>query len=45
MNVSDEKFLVLAACVWLAPHVPKQSALIGANLMLITAAIIGLGWL
>jgi hypothetical protein len=39
-----EQFLVLAGCIWLAPHMPKQLAQIGGCVMLIVASAIGLGW-
>jgi len=43
--MTNEQFLVLAACVWLAPHMPKGFALIGSCAILIVAASIGLGWM
>jgi hypothetical protein len=42
--MTNEQFLVLAACIWLAPHMPKQFAQIGSSAMFIVAAAIGLGW-
>jgi len=42
--MTDERFLILAAWVWLAPHMPKQFAFIGGFTMLIVASAIGLGW-
>jgi len=42
--MTDEQFLVLAGCIWLAPHMPKQLAQIGSSVTFIVAAAIGLGW-
>ena len=42
--MTNEQFLILAACIWLAPHVSKQFALIGGCSIMIVAAAIGLGW-
>jgi hypothetical protein len=42
--MTSEQFLVLAGCIWLAPHMPKHFAQIGCSVMLIVAAVIGLGW-
>jgi hypothetical protein len=42
--MTDEQFLVLAGCIWLAPHMPKPFAQIGGCIILIVAAAIGLGW-
>ena len=41
--MTDQQFLVLAACIWLAPHVSKQFAFMGGSAILITASLIGLG--
>jgi hypothetical protein len=41
--MTNEQFLVLAACIWLAPHMPKQFAFIGGSAILIAASLIGLG--
>jgi hypothetical protein len=43
-HMTEEQFLVLAGCIWLAPHIPKQFAQIGSSVMFIVAAAIGLGW-
>lgn len=43
--MTNEQFLVLAACVWLAPHTPSGFALIGSCTILIVAAAIGMGWI
>ena len=43
--MTDAQFLVLAGCIWLTPHMPKQFAQIGGCVMLIMASAIGLGWL
>ena len=43
--MTDERFLVLAACIWLAPHMPKQFSLISSCTMLTVAAAVGLGWI
>ena len=43
--MTDERFLILSACIWLAPHVPKGLAIINGCAMLIVVAAIGLGWL
>jgi hypothetical protein len=42
--MTDAQFLVLAACIWLTPHAPKQYAQIGGCVMLIVAAALELGW-
>jgi hypothetical protein len=42
--MTDQQFLVLAGCIWLAPHIPKQFAQIGSSAIFIAAAAIGLGW-
>jgi len=42
--MTNEQFLVLVACLWLAPHTPKSIAFINCSLMLVLAAAIGLGW-
>lgn len=42
--MTDEQFLVLAGCIWLAPHMPKQFAQIGGCTILIVGSAIGLGW-
>jgi hypothetical protein len=43
-GMTDAQFLVLAACIWLTPHAPKQYAQIGGCAMLIVAAALELGW-
>jgi hypothetical protein len=43
--MTEEQFLVLAGCIWLAPHMPKHFAHIGGSAMFIAAAAIGLGWI
>jgi hypothetical protein len=43
--MTEEQFLVLAGCIWLAPHIPKQFAQIGSSVIFIAAAAIGLGWI
>jgi hypothetical protein len=42
--MTEEQFLVLSGCIWLAPHIPKQFAQIGSSAIFIAAAAIGLGW-
>jgi hypothetical protein len=42
--MTDERFLILSAFIWLAPHVPKELGFINGGIMVITAAAIGLGW-
>ena len=42
--MTEEQFLVLAGCIYIAPHIPKQIAQIGGSVMFIVAAAIGLGW-
>jgi len=42
--MTDERFLVLAGCIWLAPHLPKWLVLFNGLAMLIVASAIGLGW-
>ena len=43
--MTDEQFLVLAGCIWLAPHIQKPFAQIGSSVMFIVAAAIALlGW-
>jgi hypothetical protein len=42
--MNEEQFLVLAGCIWLAPHIPKPFAQIGGSALFIVAAAIGLGW-
>jgi hypothetical protein len=42
--MNEEQFLVLAGCIWLAPHIPKPFAQIGSSALFIVAAAIGLGW-
>jgi hypothetical protein len=42
--MTDQQFLVLAGCIWLAPHMHKQFAQIGGCVTLIVASAIGLGW-
>jgi hypothetical protein len=42
--MTDEQFLVIAGCIWLAPHMPKHLAQIGGYVMLIVASAIGVGW-
>jgi hypothetical protein len=44
-EMTDERFLILSACIWLAPHVPKVIGLINGCAMLILVAAIGLGWI
>jgi hypothetical protein len=43
--MTDAQFLVLAGCIWLTPHTPKQYAQISGCTMLIVAAALELGWL
>jgi hypothetical protein len=42
--MTSEQFLVLAGCIWLAPHIAKPFAQIVGCTMLIVASAIGLGW-
>jgi len=42
--MTDERFLLLAACIWIAPHLPKGFSLINGCAMLILAVATGLGW-
>jgi hypothetical protein len=42
--MTEEQFFILAASIWLAPHISKQFSQIGGCTMLIVAAAIGLGW-
>lgn len=42
--MTDQQFLVLAACIWFAPHMPKHLAQIGGCVTLIVASAIGMGW-
>jgi hypothetical protein len=44
-SMTEEQYLVLAGCIWLAPHIPKQFAQIGSSVIFIAAAAIALGWL
>jgi hypothetical protein len=43
--MTEAQFLVLAACIWFAPHVPKELAFINGGIMAITAVSIGMGWI
>jgi hypothetical protein len=43
--MTDAQFLVLSACIWLAPYTSKQYAQIGGCAMLIVAAALELGWM
>jgi hypothetical protein len=43
--MTDEQFLVLAGCIWLAPHMPKGLGLVNGSAILIVVTAIGLGWL
>ncbi len=43
--MTDERFLILSACIWLAPHVPKGIGLINGCGALIVAVAIGFGWI
>jgi ABC-type multidrug transport system permease subunit len=43
--MTDERFLILSACIWLAPHVPRGIAIINCCAMLLLAAAIGFGWM
>ena len=43
--MTDERFLILSACIWLAPHVPKGIAIVNGCAMLLLAAAIGFGWM
>ena len=43
--MTDERFLILSACIWLAPHVPKGLAIINGCVMLMLVGAIGLGWI
>jgi len=42
--MTNEQFLVLAGCIWLAPHMPKHFAQIGTSVVFIVATVIGSGW-
>ena len=42
--MTNEQFLVLAGCIWLAPHMQKHFAQIGGCAMLIVASAIQMGW-
>jgi hypothetical protein len=44
-GMTDERFLILSACIWLAPHVPKGIAIANGCVMLLLVAAIGLEWL
>jgi ABC-type multidrug transport system permease subunit len=44
-EMTDERFLILSACIWLAPHVPKGISIINCCAMLLLAAAIGFGWM
>jgi hypothetical protein len=41
--MTDERLLILASCILIAPHISKQFAQIGCCIMLIVAAAIGFG--
>jgi hypothetical protein len=43
--MTDAQFLVLAACIWIAPHALKPYAQISGYAMLIVAAALELGWM
>jgi len=43
--MTDERFLILSACIWLAPHVPKGIGLLNGCVFLLLTAAIGLGWI
>jgi hypothetical protein len=43
-EMTNEQFLVLAGCIYIAPHMPKPFAQIGSSALFIVAAAIGLGW-
>jgi len=43
-EMTEEQFLVLAGCIYIAPHIPKPFAQIGSSVMFIAAAAIALGW-
>jgi hypothetical protein len=43
--MTGTQFLVLAACIWLAPHAPNWLGLVNGCAILLVAASIGLGWL
>jgi hypothetical protein len=42
--MTDHQFLVLAGCIWLAPHMPKEFGFFGGSAIFIVASAIGLGW-
>jgi hypothetical protein len=42
--MTNEQFLVLAGCIYIAPHMPKQLSQVGSSALFIVAAAIGLGW-
>jgi hypothetical protein len=44
-SMTDERFLILSACIWLAPHVPKGLAIINGCVLLLLAAAIEFGWM
>lgn len=44
LRMTNEQFLVLAGCIWLAPHIEKPFAQIGSSVMFIVASAIVLGW-
>jgi hypothetical protein len=44
-HMTSEQFLILSACIWLAPHVPNGLGLVNGCAALIVAVAIGLGWI
>jgi len=43
--MTNTQMLVMAACIWLAPHTPKWLGFLNGCGMLIASAAIGLEWI